>query len=181
LAPLWGLLADNIGVRETLVVVGLAAAAVTTLIGLSWIRIRHLPPPEHSALAIVRREQGSPTPNPVASAESIPTPAPPLATTAEAAARRHPELSPPPPAPRLQPETSSIENDRPLWRKANILTALAIGTVLGLAAAVGQRNGNGHPGSSRPTAQSSDPLDALHQQTDTARERLADWIDPPVA
>lgn len=43
LAPLWGLLADAIGVRQTLVVVGVAAATVTTLVGLSWLRFRHLP------------------------------------------------------------------------------------------------------------------------------------------
>lgn len=45
LAPIWGLLADAIGVRPTLLVVGGASAAVTTAIGLSWFfRVRHLPP-----------------------------------------------------------------------------------------------------------------------------------------
>jgi MFS family permease len=45
LAPLWGLLADTIGVRPTLLVVGGVSAAVTTAIGLSWFfRVRHLPP-----------------------------------------------------------------------------------------------------------------------------------------
>ena len=40
LAPLWGLLADAIGVRSTLAVVGLAAAAVTIFVGVSWVRLR---------------------------------------------------------------------------------------------------------------------------------------------
>ncbi|MDG2111594.1 MAG: MFS transporter [Actinomycetota bacterium] len=44
LAPLWGLLADAIGVRQTLIVVAIAAASVTTGVGLSWLRFRSLPP-----------------------------------------------------------------------------------------------------------------------------------------
>ena len=44
LAPLWGLLADAIGVRETLVVIGIVSALVTTFIGFSWLRVRDLPP-----------------------------------------------------------------------------------------------------------------------------------------
>lgn len=45
LAPLWGLLADAIGVRSTLLIVGVVSAAVTTAIGCSWFfRVRHLPP-----------------------------------------------------------------------------------------------------------------------------------------
>lgn len=43
LAPLWGLLADAIGVRPTLAIVGLCAAAVTVLVGITWLRIRLLP------------------------------------------------------------------------------------------------------------------------------------------
>jgi MFS family permease len=40
LAPVWGALADAVGVRTTLLVVGLAAATVTTLVGMSWLAIR---------------------------------------------------------------------------------------------------------------------------------------------
>lgn len=40
LAPFWGALADQIGVRQTLTVVGIAAASVTVLVALSWVRIR---------------------------------------------------------------------------------------------------------------------------------------------
>ncbi|MDA3038004.1 MAG: MFS transporter [Actinomycetota bacterium] len=60
LAPLWGLLADAIGVRETLMVVGVSAAVVTTLIGLSWLRIRHLPPSAEVALGLERSRAASP-------------------------------------------------------------------------------------------------------------------------
>lgn len=37
LAPIWGLLADRIGVRQTLAVVGIVAASVTLLVALSWL------------------------------------------------------------------------------------------------------------------------------------------------
>jgi predicted MFS family arabinose efflux permease len=40
LAPVWGAIADAVGVRTTLLVVGLAAAAITTLIGLNWLGLR---------------------------------------------------------------------------------------------------------------------------------------------
>lgn len=42
LAPVWGTLADHIGVRETLVIVGAVAATVTVLIGLSYLRLRQV-------------------------------------------------------------------------------------------------------------------------------------------
>ena len=40
LAPAWGALADAIGVRSTLLVVGVVAAVITSLVGLSWARGR---------------------------------------------------------------------------------------------------------------------------------------------
>lgn len=40
LAPLWGLLADAIGVRSALVAIGVVAATITTLVALSWLRVR---------------------------------------------------------------------------------------------------------------------------------------------
>lgn len=40
LAPAWGALADAIGVRETLAVIGIVTAAITVLLGLSWLRLR---------------------------------------------------------------------------------------------------------------------------------------------
>ncbi len=43
LAPVWGLLADWIGVRATLFTVGIVAAAVTAAVGLSWMRFRSEP------------------------------------------------------------------------------------------------------------------------------------------
>ncbi len=44
LAPFWGLLADTIGVRQALIIVGIATATITTLVGLSWQRNRTTPP-----------------------------------------------------------------------------------------------------------------------------------------
>ncbi len=38
LAPIWGLIADLIGVRSTLFMVGIAAAAVTAWVAISWLR-----------------------------------------------------------------------------------------------------------------------------------------------
>ena len=43
LAPIWGLSADAIGGRETLIVVALIIAAATTLLTLGWLRVRRLP------------------------------------------------------------------------------------------------------------------------------------------
>jgi MFS family permease len=40
LAPLWGFLADHIGVRQTLLIVGAVAAIMTSVVGLTWLRIR---------------------------------------------------------------------------------------------------------------------------------------------
>ncbi|MCP3989760.1 MAG: MFS transporter [Actinomycetia bacterium] len=42
LAPVWGAMADWIGVRQTLFVVGIIAAIMTTMIGLSWLRARSI-------------------------------------------------------------------------------------------------------------------------------------------
>jgi MFS family permease len=40
LAPVWGAIADQIGVRQTLLVVGLIAGVTTAAVGLSWLRSR---------------------------------------------------------------------------------------------------------------------------------------------
>jgi MFS family permease len=40
LAPVWGALADAIGVQETLTVLGIVAATITALIGLGWLASR---------------------------------------------------------------------------------------------------------------------------------------------
>ncbi len=40
LAPVWGAIADAIGVRPTLVIVGIAASAVVAAVALSWLRTR---------------------------------------------------------------------------------------------------------------------------------------------
>ncbi len=58
LAPVWGALADTVGVRETLVIVGAVAAVVTVLIGLSYLRLRQVnaeAEPAGAALALSGR------------------------------------------------------------------------------------------------------------------------------
>jgi hypothetical protein len=50
LAPIWGLLADAIGVQETLAVVGVVAAVITTVIGVTWLKVRTMAPSAHSAV-----------------------------------------------------------------------------------------------------------------------------------
>lgn len=47
LAPVWGVFADTVGVRTTLLIVGLAAAAVTVAMGASWLTIRRGAPVAH--------------------------------------------------------------------------------------------------------------------------------------
>lgn len=44
LAPMWGAIADRVGVRTTFAGVGLAAAVVTALVGVGWFRHRDRPP-----------------------------------------------------------------------------------------------------------------------------------------
>ncbi|MGI9613841.1 MAG: MFS transporter [Acidimicrobiales bacterium] len=44
LAPVWGAIADQIGVRATLAGVGIASAIVTVMVGIGWFRHRGRPP-----------------------------------------------------------------------------------------------------------------------------------------
>jgi MFS family permease len=55
LAPIWGLLADAIGVQETLAVVGIVAAVITTVIGASWLKVRTMEPSVHSVLDVAAK------------------------------------------------------------------------------------------------------------------------------
>lgn len=50
-APLWGELAETLGGREALVVVGLVSLAATALLALAWLRVRRLPLEAGSAAA----------------------------------------------------------------------------------------------------------------------------------
>lgn len=51
LAPMWGAMADAIGVRQTLGVVGVVAAVITVVVGISWFRAIRLDATEHDPLA----------------------------------------------------------------------------------------------------------------------------------
>ena len=56
LAPVWGVVADAIGGRETLYVVGLVLVAGIVLLALSWTRTRHIPPEAGTAAAAIEAE-----------------------------------------------------------------------------------------------------------------------------
>lgn len=43
LAPIWGVTADAIGGRETMVLVGMITLAATVLLGVGWLRTRRVP------------------------------------------------------------------------------------------------------------------------------------------
>lgn len=45
LAPVWGAVADAIGVRQTLAIVGVVAAVITATVGVSWFRAQRLADP----------------------------------------------------------------------------------------------------------------------------------------
>ena len=63
LAPIWGALADAIGGRQTLAVIGLVALAATALMVLGWLRTRHLPTEQGTAAeSEPQAEQRPPTP-----------------------------------------------------------------------------------------------------------------------
>ena len=67
LAPIWGALADAIGGRQTLAVIGLVALAATALMVLGWLRTRHLPT-EQGTAAESEPQAEQPTPTPLAPA-----------------------------------------------------------------------------------------------------------------
>lgn len=63
LAPIWGALADAIGGRQTLAVIGLVALAATALMVLGWLRTRHLPTEQGTAAeSEPQAEQQQPAP-----------------------------------------------------------------------------------------------------------------------
>ena len=57
LAPIWGVVADAIGGRETLYVVGLVLVAGTVLMALSRARTRRIPPEPGTAVAAIEAEE----------------------------------------------------------------------------------------------------------------------------
>ena len=59
LAPIWGIVADALGGRETLYIVGLALVAGTVLMAFSRTRTRHIPPEPGTAAAAIEAEESS--------------------------------------------------------------------------------------------------------------------------
>ena len=70
LAPIWGALADAIGGRQTLAVIGLVALAATALMVLGWLRTRHLPT-EQGTAAESEPQAEQPPPAPLAPAPAF--------------------------------------------------------------------------------------------------------------
>ena len=70
LAPIWGALADAIGGRQTLAVIGLVALAATALMVLGWLRTRHLPT-EQGTAAESEPQAEPPPPTPLAPAPAF--------------------------------------------------------------------------------------------------------------
>ena len=74
LAPVWGIVADTIGGRETLFVVGLIVVAGTVMMLMSRARTRHIPPEIGTAAASIAAEQPEIEDSPEA-ARAAPSPA----------------------------------------------------------------------------------------------------------
>ncbi len=67
LAPVWGIVADALGGRETLYIVGLVVVVGSGLMFLSRLRTRHLPPEVGTAAAAIAEEaEVDPAPEPTA-------------------------------------------------------------------------------------------------------------------
>lgn len=56
LAPIWGVSADAIGGRETMIMVGVIVAAATVLLTFGWLRTRQLPLEPGTPAALARQE-----------------------------------------------------------------------------------------------------------------------------
>lgn len=52
LAPVWGALADAIGVKDTLTVLGVIAIAITALVGLGWLASQRAAPTAPAASTV---------------------------------------------------------------------------------------------------------------------------------
>ena len=85
LAPVWGGLAEWIGGRETLAVVGVIALVATLLLTVGWLRTRHLPQERGSASAMLTPAARELTAPEQAPAEPVMPPAPVPAFAAQVA------------------------------------------------------------------------------------------------
>ena len=82
LAPVWGALADAIGGRETLLIVGVIVFASTALMALAWLRTRHIPAESGTGAAHAAGDTSDlpAAPPPTARPSGPPTPAEPPRT-----------------------------------------------------------------------------------------------------
>lgn len=75
LAPVWGGIADVIGGRETMYIVGLVVVVGTGLMVMSWLRTRRLPPETGTAAAALAGEQPPESTLPQPTRATAPSPA----------------------------------------------------------------------------------------------------------
>ncbi len=73
LAPVWGLVADAIGGRSTLYIVGLVVVIGTGLMFLSRLRTRHTPPEAGTAAASIAADSADESPRPPAEPAAAPS------------------------------------------------------------------------------------------------------------
>ena len=172
LAPIWGSLADAIGIRETMAIVGLVALVAMALMTLAWLRMRgSIRPIAEVQRAFITAEQES-EPRPTTDS-GPPTRSP------------HPQarprtLSPAPSRPaltvRAQAQVAAPESlTPPFWRSA-LAGAVALGMALGLAAAQRTTADDTPNNARRPKWP---PASRPRSEIEGARHRLADWLDPP--
>ena len=161
LAPLWGALADSIGIRETVASVGFVTLISMALIAIAWVRMRGSIRPVAELQAAFAPESEKPQPL----AASVP--AIPVHNGHQKTNPSRPALPPAAAIPQLPLPlpVRSDGNDGSGWRPV-LAGVAAIGMALGLAAA--QRTISNGNRSKQPQGRDIGP-----------RRRLANWIDPP--
>lgn len=180
LAPIWGAMADSIGIRETMAIVGLVALISMVLMTLAWLRMRRSIRPIAQVQAEFAKAGETAKQAPPRETDAAP---PAAAAPALPGRTTHPQaapLSPPLPAltaPQLPWPLPArpAANGAPLWRPI-LAGAVAVGMALGLAAA--QRtppNGTTSNGRQRRPPPAPPPGADIGR----TRRRLANWLDPP--
>ena len=182
LAPVWGVLADSIGVRETLFAVGVIAAVMVAMTTIAWLRLRALPPSPGGAFDTAPAEETAPTPAPAPTPVAAPRPL--AAAQPQPAPLQASSVLPPPahdPArAAIRPLPSPLFEQSRRPRKREMVVAASVGVALGLTAVV-QRNASQRRADLARASRRVDPAraDQLRRRVQGWRARLADWVEPP--
>ncbi len=70
--PVWGIVADQIGGRPTLALIGVIAMGATALMAVGWLRTRHLPLEAGTAAASMGRRAGAAVQRPTPTGAAVP-------------------------------------------------------------------------------------------------------------